>query len=129
MRTSFPARYLLIVLLFSVSCKKENSSDNSKIDKSLIYGWWYNDETRSEHSEYKGRLFNQDGTTIADATNYGLGIGNYGGGTWKWSGDTLLFSGAGTVKAFVRRLSTDSMYYDLIDADGPNTRSRMYYHR
>jgi len=129
MRIFLPARYLAIFILFAVSCKKEQAPAPAGINKSLIYGWWYNDEARSEHSEYKGRLFNQDGTMIADATNYGLGIGSYGGGTWKWSGDILLFSGAGTVKALVTRLSSDSLYYILIDADGPGTRSKMYYHR
>jgi len=109
--------------------KKKKSPAPSGINKALIYGWWYNDEARSEHSEYKGRLFNHDGTMIADATNYALGIGNYGGGTWKWSGDTLLFAGTGTVKALAKNLSTDSMYYVRIDADGPDTRSKMYYHR
>lgn len=121
------ATFLCFCLL---ACKKEDNGqpDPKPIDKTLIYGWWYNDVARSQHSEYKGRKFNQDGTMIADATNYGLGIGNYGGGNWTWSGDTILLVGAGSVKLFVTRLDTDSLYVDLIGASPGNT-YKMYYSR
>lgn len=124
-------RYILAIILLSSSllaCKKEADEipDPRPIDKNQLYGWWYNDAARSQHTEYKGRKFNQDGTMIADATNYGLGIGNYGGGTWAWSGDTLLLSGAGSVKFLVTRLDTDSLFADLIGATPGNT-YKMYY--
>ncbi len=123
-------RYIAVILLFLLSCKKgnDNPAPARTIDKSLIYGWWYNDVTKSQHSEYKGRYFDRNGTMLADATNFGLGIGVYGGGTWSWSGATILLSGAGSVKFCVTRLDTDSLHADLIGASPGNT-YKMFYAR
>ena len=128
-----PRHVIFFLLIVFFSCKKENNSNPSTpvstIDKSLIYGWWYNDPARTQVAEYKGRNFKNDGTMIADATNYGLGIGNYGSGNWQWSGDTLLMSGVGTIKALVRKMTKDSLYYDILNYSASVPVAKMYYHR
>jgi hypothetical protein len=100
----------------------------SALDKNLIVGWWLNDVTRSQHSEYKARYFGANGSVAADASNYGLG-GGYGGGTWRWlTKDTLVIEGAGSVKVLVRNITNDSLQYDLINAV-PGMIHKMYYSR
>lgn len=126
--TTYYARAFATNSVGTVYGNQSSFTTISSLDKNLIVGWWLNDVTRSQHSEYKARYFGLDGSVSADASNYGLG-GGYGGGTWRWlTKDTLLMEGAGSVKVLVNKITGDSLQYDLINAV-PGMIHKMYYSR
>ncbi|MFD2891759.1 hypothetical protein ACFS5J_07015 [Flavobacterium chuncheonense] len=77
---------ILLAMLSLQSCSKDDdSSSDSGVTQSKIYGWWYRGE--NEPQLYHGYYFGNEDDYRQEGSDYGLGPGI---GTWGWETDTSI---------------------------------------